>query len=79
MAADVMADGYQRALADAAGKGAAQAELSILAVMVARLRAVAEGQGMAAAYAAMASDMAEIRRLLGEGAETVRAGAELAL
>ena len=79
MAVDVEGQGYQRALADAAGKGAAQAELAVLAVMARRLRRVAEGQGIVAAFAALSADMEEIRRLLGEGAATVERGALMAL
>ena len=79
MSADVESRTYQEAIADSVGKDAAIVEFLVLSVMVARLRAVAEGQGISAAFAAMARDMAEIRSLLGTGAETVFKGAQRAL
>ena len=79
MSADVESRTYQEAIADSVGKDAATVEFLVLSIMVARLRAVAEGQGISAAFAAMARDMAEIRSLLGTGAETVFKGAQRAL
>lgn len=79
MARDVESQTYQQAVADAVGETAAQVELRVLSVMVRRLREVAEGQGLAAAYAALNADMAEIEALLGEGAVSVFLGAQRAL
>lgn len=79
MAVDVESRTYQQAIADGVGRSAAEIELRVLQIMVARLKAVAEGQGIGAAYAAMLADMAEIRRLLGTGANTVFIGAQRAL
>lgn len=79
MSVDVESKTYQEAIADSVGQDAAAVEFLVLSIMVARLKAVAEGQGISAAFAAMARDMAEIRSLLGTGAETVFKGAQRAL